>query len=547
MKNNKTLTLTTLLCLFTSPAMAWEIEKVPEADTARWQQSLETRVTGRASEAQVAGATQWTRQWPGTYFEAAFTGDRVAFRVGEGDVILDIRVDDAAPVALSKPTPGLYQVTGLAPGEHHIRVDVASESQAGPTAFGGFLAGPGTTALPPPTREHQIEFIGDSHTVGYANLSGERECEGDEVWATTATSRGIAPLAAAAFNADYQVNAISGRGVVRNYNGGDGDTLPEAYPYVLLNRDTRYSDADWSPQVIVIALGTNDFSTELNADEPWADRAALREAYADAYMKFVLDLRRRYPQAGFVLWIAAQPESEVSTALQHVVDKLAVRGERRVEMAIISNLEMTACHWHPSLADNQRVATALNGAIARQLNQPGENAGAGAATASKLQDRLANNPAEPWNVYGPDQVTEVLPGEGPQGFPAFRVNVQNKADNAWEVGAVNTIEKPIAKDDVIVVALWLRAPQLADGVTTEIPNFGLSLSSPPYDGIANGTATITNQWQQFFATGTANKDFKASELGLGVHLGNAARAIDLGPVRVFNLGPGADVSGLVGN
>ncbi|KAA9131352.1 hypothetical protein F3N42_08495 [Marinihelvus fidelis] len=527
----------------TGTAFGWTIEKIPETESANWPQTLETRATGRAVTNAETG--EWLRQWPGTYFETAFSGDRVAFRIGAGDVILDVRVDDDAPVILGKPEPGLYQLTGLAPGDHRLRVDVASENQGWTTIFGGFFAGEGTRALPLPAREVQLEFIGDSHTVGYANRSWQRECDNDEVWATTATSRGIAPLAAAAFDADYQVNAISGRGVVRNYGGGDGDTLPQAYPYTLFDKTRAYTDATWSPAVIVIALGTNDFSTPLTDGEPWQDRAALREAYADRYMRFVLDLRERHPDAGFVLWIADRPEGEISTALQHVVDKLAVRGERRVEMVIVSDLEMTACHWHPGQADNQRVATALNGAIARQLAAAGS--GNEDSKAAQLQQRLANNPATPWNVYGPGQVTEVLPGEGPQGFPAFRVDVQSKAANPWEIGTVNSIEKPIAKDDVIVVALWLRAPHLADGETTEIPSFGLSLSSPPYDGIAGNSATVTHQWQQFFATGTAGKNFSASELGLGVHLGNAARVIDLGPVRVFNLGPGADVSGLVGD
>lgn len=549
MNRNYALALTIALALALNLAAAgaafgWTVEKVPDTETTNWSQPLPTRATGRAIANAETG--EWLRQWPGTYFETAFSGDRVAFRVGAGDVILDIRMNDAEPIILSKPEPGLYQITGLAPGDHRLRVDVASENQGWTTSFGGFFSGERARALPLPAREVQLEFIGDSHTVGYANRSTQRECDNDEVWATTATSRGIAPLAAAAFDADYQVNAISGRGVVRNYGGGDGDTLPQAYPYTLFDKTSTYSDATWSPAVIVIALGTNDFSTPLTDGEPWQDRAALREAYADRYTHFVLDLRERHPDAGFVLWIADRPEGEISTALQHVVDKLAVRGERRVEMVIVGDLEMTACHWHPSLADNRRVATALNPVIAHQLSQASNADSGEQSRADRLQQRLANNPANPWSTYGANQVTEVLPGEGPQGFPAFRVDVQSKAANPWEIGAVNSIEKPIAKDDVIVVALWLRAPHLADGETTEIPSFGLSLSSPPYDGIAGSTATVSNQWQQFFATGTAGKNFKANELGLGVHLGNATRVIDLGPVRVFNLGSGADVSGLTG-
>src|SRR6185312_14756892 len=107
----------------------------------------------------------------------------------------------------------------------------------------------------------QIEFIGDSHTVGYGNTSRTRECTQDDVWKTTDNSQSFGPLIAGHYAADYQINAISGRGIVRNYNGTPGDTLPVAYPYVLFDKKEEYSDPHWKPQIIVISLGTNDFST----------------------------------------------------------------------------------------------------------------------------------------------------------------------------------------------------------------------------------------------------------------------------------------------
>jgi len=113
--------------------------------------------------------------------------------VGPGDVSLRIRVDGGKPIALVKPKPGLYQIAGMPAARHRLRIEVVSEDQDQPSVFGGFFGNPGTVSTKLPHRSRQIEFIGDSFTVGYANTSTKRECTEQEVWSTTDTSQGIAP------------------------------------------------------------------------------------------------------------------------------------------------------------------------------------------------------------------------------------------------------------------------------------------------------------------------------------------------------------------
>src|SRR4051812_19517688 len=127
-------------------------------------------------------------QWPGLYFEAKFRGRSIFFETGPGDVILRVRVDDVPVGTLVKPRPGTWRIDGLANGAHVVRVDAVTESQAGPNMFKGFALAPGSRALPLAPRGRQIEFIGDSHTVGYGNTSKSRECTRDEVWSTTDSS-----------------------------------------------------------------------------------------------------------------------------------------------------------------------------------------------------------------------------------------------------------------------------------------------------------------------------------------------------------------------
>jgi len=299
------------------------------------------------------------RQWPGTYFETAIRGSSAYFRVGKGSISLRVSVDGklvAEDVLLE--SPGFYSITGLTPGLHRLRVQVASESQSGPTEFGGFFAPAGVSAEVLPARSRQIEFIGDSHTVGYANTSSKHQCTDEEIWQTTDTTVGVPALTAAHYDADYQVNAISGRGIVRNYNGFAADTLPQAYPYILFDKAQPYRDPNWHPQLIVVSLGTNDFSTPLNPGEKWSTRQQLQSDYESTFVRFLTGLHARNPRARFLLW-AATPSPELNGEIEKVVQDMRSAGGTQIEYVPVQGLAMSACNWHPSAADDAKIAAAL--------------------------------------------------------------------------------------------------------------------------------------------------------------------------------------------
>ena len=355
-----------IVAIFCSSVFAFAGDNVQVAAVAQDHaiplHPLPVRVVGRVLQQGTEHAPSFRRQWPGTYFETAFVGSSAYFKVGAGEVILKVTVDGNLVQSLIKPAAGFYQVRGITAGNHRLRIEVASENQAGATEFNGFYGNSsGKTVVPAPRR--QIEFIGDSHTVGYGNTSSKRECSEAEVWATTDTSQSIGPRVAKRYHADYHVDAISGRGIVRNYNGFPGDTLPVAYPYVLFDHATTYQDPSWRPQVIVISLGTNDFSTPLHDGEKWKTRDQLHADYEKTFIKFVHDLRAANPAAYFVIWATDMAEGEISSEVKRVVDQLHARGETRLTFVPLKDLEFSACNFHPSLADDQRIAAAIDDAI----------------------------------------------------------------------------------------------------------------------------------------------------------------------------------------
>jgi len=306
-----------------------------------------------------SSAQKYTYQWPGTYFTASFQGTEAYFRVGEGKQALHVTVNHQSPVALVKPEPGVCRISGLTDGAHTVRIEVVTESHAGPNSFGGFSLPRSASPLPAQHEARQIEFIGDSYTVGYGNISTKHECTEEEVRETRDDSLAYGPLTAKHYGADYQINAISGRGVVRNYNGDSGDTLPVAYPYVLFDKQNLYADSSWEPRIVVVALGTNDFSTPLNPGEKWKSRDQLHADYEATYVAFLQGLRTRYPHAFFLLWATDGADGEILEEAQTVSRQLNALGDTKVAFIPVSGLDMSACHWHPSTEDDKIVAGTL--------------------------------------------------------------------------------------------------------------------------------------------------------------------------------------------
>ncbi len=303
---------------------------------------------------------EWLHAWPGTYFEASFKGTAVTVRLNDGVNKLDIYIDGVRVDSETKPGRGDIELGPLPDGMHTIRLEKRTEAAWTYAGFGGFFVPDAADVLPAPqARPRQIEFIGDSYTVGYGNTSASRTCPGDGVWATTDTSEAFGPLTAKHYDADYQINAISGHGIVRNYGGGDGDPVPVAYPFTLIDHQVQYNDTSWQPQIIVIGLGTNDFSTPLHDGEKWKTRDDEHADYETTYVSFVQTLRARNPNAAFILMATDQVDGEIQSEVKNVIARLKASGETRVDFIPMNNLSFGGCDWHPTTEDDKTVSNLL--------------------------------------------------------------------------------------------------------------------------------------------------------------------------------------------
>ncbi|MER8007825.1 SGNH/GDSL hydrolase family protein [Streptomyces sp. NPDC094149] len=311
--------------------------------------------------------------WPGVYFEGRFRGTGVGIVLDDADNDYDVSIDGRTAATLVTPGRTTHWIRGLDDAVHSVRIVKRTESPWAAGRFGGFVAAPGGAVLPgPPRRRRQIEFIGDSYTAGYGNLSGTRDCSASGgVNRNSDADQSFGALTAHGLDADYQLNAFSGRGMVRNYNGGSpGTDFRTYYDRALLNAegDVWHRPPGWRPQVVVIGLGINDFSTPLNPGERWSTAAELVADYETAYHGFLDKLRALYGPRTFLLVSATRlaDTTVFAETTRRIVRTRNEQGDDRVRHWYYdgADLDHLGCDWHPSVHDHRIISGLLDDRLA---------------------------------------------------------------------------------------------------------------------------------------------------------------------------------------
>lgn len=308
-------------------------------------------------------ARAYFHQWPGLYFEAAFTGDAVTLKFDDAANAYRLTINEGRPIEIAPPGRAEVRVEGLPEGAHRLRLDKLTEGSPG--QFQGFYVPAGATPGKVEPRQRRIEFIGDSSMSGLGMRAGKTDCTWPESLVTTDAARSYPSLAARHFDADYQLNAYSGRGVVRNFGGiSPQATMPKVYPFITHDLKVPYFARGWQPQIVVIRL-VADFVGALKPEEKWKNFDALMPDYAAGYAKFISDIHRRSPDAAFlIVWFERGQLADpffarlAGEAEQTIRDAATKAGVRRIDFQSMAPgpYERTACGGHYSAADHQKMA-----------------------------------------------------------------------------------------------------------------------------------------------------------------------------------------------
>jgi lysophospholipase L1-like esterase len=348
---------------------------VASVATARPSCTANVRYLGRVNPA--------TKElsWPGTGVTFGFTGTSATIHLTRvsGSTSVDLVIDGGAPIVISDFTGNAITTpAGLPQGNHTVVLRKRSEPQYG-NIFLGNITTDGHLTAAPAASKRQIDIIGDSITVGYG-LDGTLPCVNTAELENNPKTYGA--VAANALGADYSVVAWSGKGLIRNIATGSPDTsplVPQLYTrYGADDADNSYPfPKEWSPDAVVINLGTNDFSYvawgesgQYNAREP-IDPVA----YADGTVRFVEDIRKHYPRAHFFIvtspmlsdtWPTAA-DAQKTTQTNALKDAVARLGKRAHLVDWPTQGSDVGCDYHPNAATNAAAGDILAKAISSAL------------------------------------------------------------------------------------------------------------------------------------------------------------------------------------
>ena len=276
--------------------------------------------------------------WSASGFSVRFRGSGVSAVItssapgGSNNAYLKIYVDgvEMEDVELKSKTQTVNLAAGLDPSkEHTVRVLKRTNARSSTAAVTDIRLTDGEKLSPEKNSSRLIEFIGDSLTVGYA---ASKTAPGATAWSTATedVTRTYVKQIADAFDADYNVVAISGRGIVRN-TGGDTDKLmPFLYGYLdQYNNPGVAYDFARQPDVIVINLATNDASGNNSSLTAAEFKTGLRA--------FLKDVRAKNPNAEIV-YAYGLTSTKYSAEIKSVVEEMRSAGD-----AHISYLQLKVC------------------------------------------------------------------------------------------------------------------------------------------------------------------------------------------------------------
>ncbi|MCJ8164171.1 GDSL-type esterase/lipase family protein [Pontibacter sp. E15-1] len=257
----------------------------------------------------------------------------------------------AAPLTIKAPTAG----------KHEVWVYKATEAHTGPVIIekvtGNKLQPLRNTAAP------TIEFIGNSITCGAAADPSEVPCGTGVYHDQHNAYMAYGPRVARTLGAGYVLSSVSGIGMYRNWNS-DGPTMPEVYEKANLQKNSSklWNFNTFTPQIVSIALGTNDFS---NGDGKRERLPFDSASFIQQYTGFVQLVKSKYPKAQIALLSSPMVQGTNARILQNALTAVktsidaAYPADAPVALYFFEPMQARGCSGHPNVEDH--------GIMARQL------------------------------------------------------------------------------------------------------------------------------------------------------------------------------------
>ncbi|MFD1875145.1 SGNH/GDSL hydrolase family protein [Hymenobacter bucti] len=252
-------------------------------------------------------------------------------------------------------------ITAPGPGKHTVWLYKATEAHTGAIVLDK-ITGQNVRALPNP-RLPLIEFIGNSITCGAAADPSEVPCGTGVYHDQHNAYLAYGPRVARALHTNFVLSSVSGIGIYRNWNS-EGPNMPQVYEKLdFQEKGTRQWDfKTYSPQVVSIALGTND----LSAGDGKTSRLPFDSTrYVSSYLQFIKLVKSKYPQAQLALLSSPMASGQNRALLQRCLTAVqqqtnaAYPASKPVATYFFQPMQARGCSGHPNVEDHAILAKEL--------------------------------------------------------------------------------------------------------------------------------------------------------------------------------------------
>ncbi|MEO6453505.1 MAG: SGNH/GDSL hydrolase family protein [Ginsengibacter sp.] len=290
--------------------------------------------------------------YSGSAIRTGFTGTSICVLFADDSLRnwFTVKLDDSIFIFKADKKGGKYFIAQhLADKKHTLEIFRRTEWHGGNTTFSGFNIDEGKKLIPLKKNKLAIEFIGDSYTCGYGDEGKSREEHFTYATENNYTTYGA--IAARKFNADYIGICRSGIGMYQGYGGDKTFTQPNFYDEVVARSKAKWNYSKNQPQLVIIALGGNDFSVNLDSIQ-----------FVNAYIKFVEKIRLHYPKAKIIC--AAGPSGPGDKLMRFQSHVLAITNHfKNTDKAIFyfnfSPFDPHGSDWHPNIEEHKKMANEL--------------------------------------------------------------------------------------------------------------------------------------------------------------------------------------------
>lgn len=224
------------------------------------------------------------------------------------------------------------------------------------------------TLLPPPIpKAHKIQIVGDSITCGYG-VEGSLE---DEIHRTCTENptKSYSMLSIQALDADAEIVAWNGKGVITSYIGDEVNTpddswlVPMLYDYTDAGCEKQYfqtpveqwerwDDSRFQPDLVMVHLGTNDASYTRELPERNAE-------FRDAYIALLDKIHTRHPQAKILCMLGIMDQRLCTTVEEAVIHFQKMHPETDctyLPLPAQKEEDGLGTFWHPSAVTHKKAA-----------------------------------------------------------------------------------------------------------------------------------------------------------------------------------------------